>query len=101
MDAGQIRELKPELLGYLAEFNDCFDRCDTRAHFPKLCRGAALGFASQERGADRDQGGRASMNAARVPQPALLEQRASMTYSGERTTFMATHPQDRRFGSLG
>lgn len=39
MDAEQIRELKPELLGFLAEFDDCFGRCDTRAHFPKYVEG--------------------------------------------------------------
>ena len=39
MDAEQIGELKPELLGYLAEFNDCFGRRDTRAHFPEYVEG--------------------------------------------------------------
>ena len=39
MDAEQIRELKPKLLGFLAEFDDCFGRCDTRAHFPKYVEG--------------------------------------------------------------
>ena len=39
MDAEQIRELKPELLGFLAEFDDCFGRCDTRSHFPKYVEG--------------------------------------------------------------
>src|SRR5262245_29363424 len=39
MDAEQIRQLKPELLGFLAEFADCFGRCDTRAHFPKYVEG--------------------------------------------------------------
>ena len=27
MDAEQIGKLKPELAGFLAEFNDCFARC--------------------------------------------------------------------------
>ena len=39
MDAEQIGKLKPELAGFLAEFNDCFARCDTRAHFPKYIEG--------------------------------------------------------------
>jgi SRSO17 transposase len=39
MDAQQIRELKPELQGFLAEFHDCFGRRDTRAHFPKYIEG--------------------------------------------------------------
>lgn len=39
MDAEQIRQLRPVLLGFLAEFHDCFARCDTRAHFPKYIEG--------------------------------------------------------------
>ena len=39
MDAEQIGKLKPELAGFLAEFNHCFARCDTRAHFPKYIEG--------------------------------------------------------------
>ena len=39
MDADEIRKLKPELLGFLAEFDDCFGRRDTRAHFPKYVEG--------------------------------------------------------------
>jgi len=39
MDADQIRALKPELLAFLAEFDDCFARRDTRAHFPKYVEG--------------------------------------------------------------
>jgi hypothetical protein len=31
MDAEQIRELKPELLAFLAEFDDCFARRDTQS----------------------------------------------------------------------
>jgi SRSO17 transposase len=32
MDADQIRNLKPRLSAYLARFDDCFHRCDTRQH---------------------------------------------------------------------
>src|ERR1041384_2609805 len=39
MDADQIRELKAELLGFVAEFDDCFGRRDTRAHFPRYVEG--------------------------------------------------------------
>ena len=39
MDADQIRRLKPELTGYLHEFDDCFARRDTRAHFPTYVEG--------------------------------------------------------------
>ena len=39
MDAEQIRELRPQLLEFLAEFNDCFARRDTRAHFPRYVEG--------------------------------------------------------------
>ncbi|MCA9236980.1 MAG: IS701 family transposase [Planctomycetales bacterium] len=39
MDAEQIRRLKPELTGYLHEFDDCFARRDTRAHFPRYVEG--------------------------------------------------------------
>ena len=39
MDADQIRRLKPELTSYLHEFDDCFSRRDTRAHFPTYVEG--------------------------------------------------------------
>ena len=39
MDADQIRRLKPELTRYLQEFDDCFARRDTRAHFPVYVAG--------------------------------------------------------------
>jgi SRSO17 transposase len=39
MDADQIRRLKPELTRYLHEFDDCFARRDTRAHFPTYIEG--------------------------------------------------------------
>jgi SRSO17 transposase len=39
MDAEQIRQLRPQLLEFLAEFNDCFARRDTRAHFPRYVEG--------------------------------------------------------------
>lgn len=39
MDAEQIRRLKPELVRFLREFDDCFGRCDTRGHFPKYVEG--------------------------------------------------------------
>lgn len=39
MDADQIRRLKPELTRYLHEFDDCFARRDTRAHFPIYVEG--------------------------------------------------------------
>jgi SRSO17 transposase len=34
MDGDQIRGLEPLLKRYLANFEDCFRRCDTRAHLP-------------------------------------------------------------------
>jgi SRSO17 transposase len=39
MDACDIRSLGPMLDRYLAEFDDCFTRCDTRAHLPVYVRG--------------------------------------------------------------
>ena len=39
MDVDQIRELDPLLRAYLARFDDCFARRDTRAHFPTYVRG--------------------------------------------------------------
>jgi SRSO17 transposase len=39
MDADQICLLRPELTSFLAEFEDCFSRRDTRAHFPKYIEG--------------------------------------------------------------
>ena len=39
MDAESIRQLRPELLRFLGEFDDCFARCDTRGHFPKYVEG--------------------------------------------------------------
>jgi SRSO17 transposase len=39
MDANQIRRLRPELTRYLKQFDDCFERRDTRAHFPVYIEG--------------------------------------------------------------
>jgi len=39
MDAEQIRQLEPMLAEYLERFADCFERCDTRSHFPIYVRG--------------------------------------------------------------
>jgi SRSO17 transposase len=39
MDAEQIRQLEPMLIGYLEQFGDCFQRRDTRVHFPVYVRG--------------------------------------------------------------
>jgi SRSO17 transposase len=39
MDAEQIRQLRPRLVGFLSEFNDCFARKDTRAHLPVYVEG--------------------------------------------------------------
>lgn len=39
MDAEQIRQLDPLLREYLARFDDCFARKDTRAHLPVYVRG--------------------------------------------------------------
>lgn len=39
MDAKQIRRLKPKLSKFLARFDDCFGRKDTRAHLPVYVQG--------------------------------------------------------------
>jgi SRSO17 transposase len=39
MDARQIRSLRPRLQRYLARFDDCFPRRDTRSHLPKYVEG--------------------------------------------------------------
>jgi SRSO17 transposase len=39
MDAKQIRQLKPMLTRYLKQFDDCFARKDTRAHFATYVEG--------------------------------------------------------------
>ena len=39
MDAQEIRQLDQMLREYLAQFDDCFARRDTRAHFPVYIRG--------------------------------------------------------------
>jgi SRSO17 transposase len=39
MDAQQIRGLKPKLIKFLARFDDCFPRCDTRQHLPVYVEG--------------------------------------------------------------
>ncbi len=39
MDAKQIGELRPRLKRYLEQFDDCFDRRDTRGHFPTYVEG--------------------------------------------------------------
>ena len=45
MDAEQIRSLEPQLADYLKRFEDCFERRDTRAHFPVYVRGQLSGLA--------------------------------------------------------
>jgi SRSO17 transposase len=39
MDAQKIRGLKPRLTEFLVRFDDCFPRCDTRAHLPIYVEG--------------------------------------------------------------
>src|SRR5437762_7621010 len=39
MDAKRIRRWEPLLDRYLAQFHDCFGRCDTRGHLPVYVRG--------------------------------------------------------------
>ncbi len=39
MDAQQIRRVKPELTRFLSRFDDCFRRCDTRAHLRTYIQG--------------------------------------------------------------
>jgi len=39
MDAKQIRSLKPKLKKFLAEFDDCFSRSDTRGHLAEYVEG--------------------------------------------------------------
>lgn len=39
MDAKQIRQLRPKLTQFLARFDDCFQRSDTRAHMPVYIEG--------------------------------------------------------------
>lgn len=39
MDADLIRDLEPRLAAYLEQFEDCFDRRDTRLHLPVYVRG--------------------------------------------------------------
>lgn len=39
MDVKDIRQLRPLLRGYLAQFDDCFARKDTRSHLPIYMRG--------------------------------------------------------------
>ncbi len=39
MDASQIAEVGRGIEGYLAEFSDCFGRCDTEAYLPIYVRG--------------------------------------------------------------
>jgi SRSO17 transposase len=39
MDADQIRSLKPKLTRFLAQFDDCFSRSDTRGHLPVYVEG--------------------------------------------------------------
>ena len=39
MDADQIRQLRPMLTQCLKQFEDCFDRRDTRAYLPVYVEG--------------------------------------------------------------
>jgi SRSO17 transposase len=47
MDAGQIRNLKPRLMEYLARFDDCFHRCDTREHLAVYVHGQLSDLAQK------------------------------------------------------
>jgi SRSO17 transposase len=47
MDAVQIRALKPRLDNYLACFEDCFSRCDTREHLAVYVRGQLSDLAQK------------------------------------------------------
>ena len=47
MDVAQIRALKPRLDDYLACFEDCFSRCDTREHLAVYIRGQLSDLAQK------------------------------------------------------
>jgi len=47
MDVDQIRALKPRLDEYLARFEDCFSRCDTREHLAVYVRGQLSDLAQK------------------------------------------------------
>jgi SRSO17 transposase len=47
MDADQIRGLKPRLTDYLARFDDCFRRCDTREHLIVYVNGQLSNLAQK------------------------------------------------------
>jgi SRSO17 transposase len=47
MDAVQIRALKPRLDNYLARFEDCFSRCDTREHLAVYVKGQLSDLAQK------------------------------------------------------
>ena len=47
MDAVQIRSLKPRLDNYLARFEDCFSRCDTRQHLAVYVTGQLSDLAQK------------------------------------------------------
>jgi SRSO17 transposase len=47
MNAVQIRALKPRLDKYLARFEDCFSRCDTRAHLAVYVSGQLSDLAQK------------------------------------------------------
>lgn len=50
MDVAQIRALKPRLDNYLARFEDCFTRCDTREHLAVYVRGQLSDLAQKSVG---------------------------------------------------
>jgi SRSO17 transposase len=47
MDVAQIRALKPRLDNYLAGFEDCFSRCDTREHLAVYVNGQLSDLAQK------------------------------------------------------
>jgi SRSO17 transposase len=47
MDVDQIRALKPRLDEFLARFDDCFDRCDTREHLAVYVNGQLSDLAQK------------------------------------------------------
>jgi hypothetical protein len=55
MDADQIRQLNPMLTRYLKQFDDCFARRDTRAHFSFHCLVDGDLFLPEDWSDDRDR----------------------------------------------
>ena len=66
MDVQDLERLETRLEAYLSRFDDCFGRCDTRAHLTTYVRGQLSDSRCQERRTDCSASRNSGENPSRV-----------------------------------